>query len=269
MTVLETIMRYFRKHAPRMVVFMKRKLVIAAAGLLLLSVALAWLSRPSPASPAQDFSPADFTRIREVTRRRVWQTVPHDFSVQTTKTLPRWFHRLATSHIQQIDVLPAGTVSVRVGSSSGPYYYLIEKYEKSGRWDWRVVSEGIYPQGGMVINLTGGPGYPEIRVDGGFALFGGRISSEPPADWLPPLRHPQPLMPPGTRHAGASSGEKASMQNEVSTSASNQVILSYERHPLDPDDYSPPGIKLTPKPGFSEGEFSTWISNRNILKLSH
>jgi hypothetical protein len=250
-----------------MVLFMKRKLLIAAVGLLLLSSVLAWLSRPSPASPGQGFSPADFTRICEVTRRRVWQTLPHDFSIQTIKPPP--FHRLATSRIRQIDVLPAGTVRVRVESSSGPYYYLIEKYEKSGRWDWRVVSEGIYPQGGLVINLTGGPPYPEIRVDGGFALFGGRISSEPPADWLPPLRHPQPLIPPGTSQGGAPSGKEVSVQNEVSTSPSNQIILSFERHPLDPDDYAPPGIKLTQKPGFSEGEFSTWVSNRNILKLGH
>lgn len=192
---------------------MKRKLGITVAGVVLLSSALAWLSRPSPASPDQDFSPADFRRIQQVTRSAVWRTALPDFTIGTVRALPRWCWRLGSSHIRRIDVLPAGTVNVEVESPSGRYYYLVEKYEKSGRWDWRVTREGVWPRGARVINLNGGPGYPEIRVDGGFALFGGRISSEPPADWLPPA----------ARRGLMSSGEQSTSQAELSVSGSNQV----------------------------------------------
>jgi hypothetical protein len=64
---------------------MKRKLVIAGAGVLLFSSALAWLSRPSMASPNHEFSPSDFTRIREVVRQTVWRTALPDFSPNTIK----------------------------------------------------------------------------------------------------------------------------------------------------------------------------------------
>src|SRR5215469_1721194 len=130
---------------------MNRRLLIAIGGVLLLSSVIVWLSRGSAASPTQDFSPEDFRRIREVTRQRMWGTALPDFSPHTIKALPRWFHRLVTSHIRQIDVLPAGTVNVQVKSSSGLYYYLVEKYQNSGGWDWRVVKEGLWPQGGLVI----------------------------------------------------------------------------------------------------------------------
>ena len=211
---------------------------------MLLSFVLAWLSRGSAASSGQDFSPADFARIREVTRQRMWGTALPDFTLGTMKALPGWLHRLGTSHIRQIDVLPAGTVNVQVKSSSGLYYYLLEKYEKSGRWDWRVVKEGLWPLGALVINLNGGPGYPQLRVDGGFALFGGRISSEPPADWLPPL----------ARHGGASSGERSLAQGELSTSGSNQVRLTFEPQRVpweDPPGYTPPWRKVVVKTPFS------------------
>jgi hypothetical protein len=214
---------------------MKRKVLIAIAGLLLLSFVLARFSRGSAASPGQEFSAGDFMRIREVTRHRVWQTVPHGFSVQSIKAIPRWFHGLVTSHIRQIDVLSAGTVDVQVETSSGRYYYLVEKREKSGRWDWRVVTEGVYPQGPLVINVNGGRPYPEIRIDGGFALFGGRISAEPPANWLPPLRHPL-------------------VQKEVSASGSNQVRLTFETQPVpweDPPGYTEPWRKVVSKTSFS------------------
>jgi len=236
---------------------MKRKLVVAVAGVFLLSFLLSWLSRRSSASSDQEFSPADFPRIREVTRRAMWRSAFPDFSLTTIKALPRWFHRLGTSHIRQLDVLPVGTVRVQVQSSSGLYSYLVEKYEKSGRWDWRVVKEGIGPVGGGVINLNGGPALPELRVDGGFALIGGRISSEP-VDWLPPL----------ARRGGGSSGDRALPESELSGSVSNETSLSYQTHPFDPD-YSPFANNLTPKPGFSEGQFSTWVSNQNSLKLKH
>jgi hypothetical protein len=84
------------------------------------------------------------------------------------------------------------------------------------------------------------------------------MSSEPPADWLPPL----------TRRVGVSSGEGVVPQSEVSAAVSNEVKLSYETHPLDPDDYSPFANKLTQRPRFSEGQFSTWVSNRDVLKLN-
>jgi hypothetical protein len=216
---------------------MKHKLLIAIGGVLLLSCVFAWFSRGSAASPSQDFSPADFKRISEVTRHRMWGRALPDFSVQTIKALPRLLRRFGSSRIRQIDVLPARTVEVHVESSSGPYYYLVEKYEKSGRWDWRVVKEGIWPQGGLVINVNGGPGYPEIRVDGGFALFGGRISSEPPADWLPPL----------TRRGLVSSGE-------LSAAGSNQVRLTFEPQPVpweDPPGFTEPWRKIVPKTPFS------------------
>jgi len=202
-----------------------------------LSCVLAWFSRGSAASPSQEFSPEDFKRIREVTRHRMWARVFPDFSVQTIKALPRWLRRFGSSRIRQIDVLPARTVNVHVESSSGPYYYLVEKYEKSGQWDWRVIKEGIWPQGALVINLNGGPGYPEIRVDGGFALFGGRLSSEPPADWLPPL----------TRRVVVSSGERALPRSELSASGSNQVRLTFKAQPIpweDPPGYTEPWRKV-------------------------
>jgi hypothetical protein len=235
---------------------MKRKLVISVAGALFLSSVLAWFSRRSAASPEQEFSSSDFWRISEVTRQRMWGTALPDFSLHTIKALPHWFRRLGTSRIRQIDVLHAGNVQVQVQSSSGLYFYLLEKYEKSGRFDWRVVKEGIRPLGGRVINLNGGgPGYRELRVDGGFALIGGRISSEA-VDWLPPL----------ARRGAVSSGEGALLQSELSASVSNEVNLSYKTHPFDPD-YSPFANKLTQGSGFSEGQFSTWVSNRNGLKL--
>src|SRR5579864_6329123 len=232
---------------------MKRKFVIAVAGLLLLSSALSWLSRRSSASPDPEFSPGDFARIRQVTRQVMWTTAFPDFSLRTIKALPAWFRQLGTSRIRQMDVLP-GTARVLVQSSSGPHWILLEKYQRSGRWDWRVVkNRGQF----NVINLNGGgPGYSELRVDGGFALIGGRISSQP-VDWLPPL----------TPRPGMSSGEPVLPKSELSASVSNEVSLSYQTHPFDPD-YSPFANKLAPRPGFSEGQFSTWVSNQSGLKLN-
>ena len=234
---------------------MRHKPLIAIGGVLLLGCVLAWFSRGSAASPSEDFSPEDFKRIREVTRHRMWARALPDFSVQTIRALPRLLRRFGSSRIRQIDVLPARTINVHVESSSGPYYYLAEKYEKAGRWDWRVVKEGIWPQGDVVINLNGGPGYPEIRVDGGFALFGGRISSEPPADWLPPL----------TRRGVVSSGERSLPQGELSASGADHVRVTYETHPVpgtDPPDYTPPWRKLV-----SETPFSVSPSNAAGLNL--
>ncbi len=68
-----------------------RKLLIAVAGLLFLSCVLAWFSRGSATGPDQEFSPLDFTRIREVTRQRMWRNALPDFSLHTIKALPRWF----------------------------------------------------------------------------------------------------------------------------------------------------------------------------------
>lgn len=233
---------------------MKRKLVIAVVVILLLGCVLAWLSRRSSASSDQEeFSAADFTRVREVTRQAVWRKAFPDFSLHTIKALPRWFRQLSSSRIRQIDVLPARTVMVEVQWSSGFDCYILEKYKKSGRWDWRLVRKG----GVGVINLNGGPGPPELRVDGGFALIGGRLSSEP-VDWLPPL----------ARQGGVSSGELSLPQSELSASVSNEVNLTYETHPFDPD-YSPFASKLAQKPGFSEGQFSAWVSNQSGLKLNH
>ena len=233
---------------------MKRRLLIAVGGVLVLSCFLVWFSRGSAASPSQDFSYEDFTRIREVTRQRMWGTALPDFSLRTIKALPSWVRRFSSSRIRQLDVLPARTVNVHVESSSGPYYYLVEKYEKSGQWDWRIIKEGIWPQGALVINLSGGPGYPEIRVDGGFALFGGRISSEPPADWLPPL----------TRRVVVSSGEGALPQIEPSAPGSNQVRLTYEPQPVpwEAPGYTPPWSKVV-----SKAPFSASLSNAAGLNL--
>ncbi len=143
---------------------------------------------------------------------------------------------------------------MEVESPSGRNCYLVEKYQRSGRWDWRVVREGFGPAG--VINLNGaGADISELRVDGGFALIGGRISSEP-VDWLPPFA-PQAAM---------SAGEGALPKSELSVSVSNEVNLSYETHPFDPG-YSPFANKLSQRPGFSEGQFSAWVSNQSGLKL--
>lgn len=233
---------------------MKRRLVIAVGGLLLLSSVLAWLSKHSAASSDQEFSPGDFTRIREVTRQAVWGTAFPDFSLHTIKALPGRFRRLGTSHIRQIDVLP-GTVRVQVQSSSGLDCYLLEKYQRSGRWDWRVVKNGIGPFGGINLN-GGGTRDSELRVNGGFALIGGRRSSEP-VDWLPPL----------AQRTGVSSEERSLPQSELSASVSNEVSLSYETHPFDPG-YSPFANKPS-RPGFSEGQFSAWVSNQSGPKLNH
>ena len=215
---------------------------------------LAWLLRRSSASPDPGFSPGDFARIREVTRQAVWRTALPDFSLHTLKRLPGACLRLGTSHIRQIDILP-GMVRVLVQSSSGPNWYLLEKYQRAGQWDWRVGKErGQF----NVINLNGGgAGYSELRVDGGFALIGGRIASEP-VDWLPPV----------AQRGGVPSGGQVLPQSELSASVSNEVSLSYQTHPFDPD-YSPFANKLTPKPGFSEGQFSIWVSNQSGRKLKH
>ncbi len=215
---------------------MKRKLVIAGAGVSLLSLALVWLSRPSSASPDPEFSPADFTRIREVIRQMVWRTAPPDFSPNSIKALPRWLRRLGSSRIRQIDVAPAANVIVQVQSSSGTDCYSLQKYQKSGRWDWRIVPLTV------VINLNGaGPGYRELRVDGGFALLGGQISSEP-VDWLPPV----------ARRSGVPSGETSLPQGEVS--GLNQVRLTFEAQPVpweDPPGFTEPWRKIVPKTPFS------------------
>src|SRR5436190_11903809 len=100
---------------------MKRRLLIAIGAVLLLSVVVAWLSNDSAASPGQELSPGDFARIREVTRRRLWGTALPDFSLRSFKALPRWFRRLGSSRIRQLDVLPASTVRVQVESSAGLY----------------------------------------------------------------------------------------------------------------------------------------------------
>lgn len=184
----------------------------------------------------------------------MWGTALPDFTLGTIKALPRWFHRLATSHIRQIEVLYPGSVNVQVKSSSGLYYYLVEKHEKSGRWDWRVVKEGILPQGGVVIK-NGVAVSTELRVDGGFALFGGRISSEPPTDWLPPL----------TQHKVASSGEGSLPRTEFSASGSNQVRLSLEPQRVpwqDPPAYREPWHKVV-----AETPFSASLSNAAGLNL--
>lgn len=88
---------------------MKHRLLFAIGAVLLLCCVLAWFSRGSAASPGQEFSPGDFSRIREVTRQRILRTALPDFSPQTIKALPRWFRRFGSSRIRQIDVLPAGT----------------------------------------------------------------------------------------------------------------------------------------------------------------
>jgi hypothetical protein len=228
---------------------MKRKLVIAGAGVLLFSSALVWLSRPSSASPGQEFSPADFTRIRQVIRQAVWRTALPDVSPNTIKALPHWFRRLGSSRIRQIAVAPAGAVMVQVQSSSGTDCYSLQKYQRSGRWDWRVVPFRI------VINLNGaGPGYSEFRVDGGFALLGGQISSEP-VDWLPPL----------ARRGWVSSGGRSLPQSELSAAGSNQVRLTYEAQSVpweDPPGYTPPWRKVV-----SETPFSASLSNTAGLNL--
>jgi hypothetical protein len=142
---------------------MKHRLLIAIGGVLLLSCVVAWfLTRRSVASPGYEFSPGDFARIRQVTRQRMLGTALPDFSPQTIMALPRWLRRFGSSRIRQIDVLPAGTVNVHVESSFGRYYYLAEKYEKSGRWDWRIVREGMWPQGAFVINSKGAPDIPRF-----------------------------------------------------------------------------------------------------------
>ena len=225
---------------------MKRKLVISVAGVLLLSSALAWLSRPSSASPYQEFSPADFTRIREVIRQTVWRAALPDLSPNTIKALPRWFRRLGSSRIRQIDVAPGGTVMVQVRSPSGTDFYSLEKYQKSGRWDWRIVPFRI------MINLNGaGSGY-SVRVDGGFALLGGQISSEP-VDWLPPL----------ARRGGGVLRETILAESELSAAGSNQVRLTYEpqRVPWE-DPLGPPWRKVVP-----EIPFSASLSNSAGLNL--
>jgi len=234
---------------------MKGRLVLAFGGVVLLGFVLACFSRRSAASPGQEFSTADFARIREVTRQRLWGTAWPKFSLGTIKALPGCFPRLVTSRIRQIDVLPAGTVNVQVKSSSGLYYYLVEKYEKAEGWDWRVVKEGLWPQGGRVVNLNGGPGYAEVRIDGGFALFGGRISSEPPADWLPPLR----------RHGGVASGERSLAQGELSASGSNQARLTFEPQLVPWED--PPGYREPWGKVVSETPFSASLSNAAGLTL--
>ena len=228
---------------------MKRKLLIAGAGVLLFSSGLAWLSRPSVATPNQEFSPADFTRIREVVRQTVWRTALPDFSITTIKALPRWLRRLGSSRIRQIDVAPSGTVMAQVQSSSGTDFYSLEKYQKSGRWDWRVVPFRIE------INLNGvGAGYRELRVDGGFALLGGQISSEP-VDWLPPV----------ARRGLVSSGERSTPQTELSVSGSNQGRLTIEPQPVpweNPPGYTEPWLKV-----ISKTPFSTSLSNAAGLNL--
>ena len=228
---------------------MKRKLVITVAGVLVLSSGFAWLSRPSSASPGQEFSPADFTRIREVIRQSVWRTALPDFAPHTIRALPRWFRRLSSTRIQQIDVEEAGTVTVQVQSSSGVDYYSLQKYQKSGRWDWRIVPFTI------VIHLNGPwPGYRGFRVNGGFALLGGQISSEP-VDWLPPL----------ARRGGASSGEQSLPQGELSAVGSNQVRLTFKPQPVpweDPPGYTEPWRKVV-----SETPFSASLSNAAGLNL--
>jgi hypothetical protein len=235
---------------------MKRKLVIAAgAGVLLFSSGLAWLSRPSVAAPNQDFSPSDFMRIREVVRQTVWRTALPDLSKTTIKALPRSLRRLGSSRIRQINVAEQGpgTVMVYVQSSSGTDFYFLEKYQKSGRWDWRVA-----PLRG-VINLNGvKTGYRELRVDRGFALLGGQISSEP-TDWLPPV----------ARRGLVSSGEGSMPQPELSGFwGSNQVRLTFEPQPVQWEDWEPgytePWGKVV-----SKTPFSASLSNAAGLNLRH
>lgn len=84
-------------------------------------------------------------------------------------------------------------------------------------------------------------------------MFGGRVSSEPPADWLPPLVRPP----------GALSQAEALPPSELSASVSNELKLSYETHPFD-SEFSPFANKLAQRHGFLEDKFSTWVTNQHV-----
>jgi hypothetical protein len=207
-----------------------------------------WRHLQSSTSGVAELSQEDFERIRRVTRLAMWRRAFPDFSRRTILGAPRSLYRLSTSRIGQIDILP-GNLRVRVQTGSDDYFYFVQKYQpKAGREDWRVVKQSAVPLG-AVINLNGGPGLTEIRVDGGFGLVGGRLSAEP-VPWLP---LPRP------RHN--------SPQPEASASGSNQIRLTYEAQPVpweDPPGYTPPWIQRNV---FSETPFSASLSNTAGLNL--
>ena len=219
-----------------------------------------WRHLQSSTSGVAELSQEDFERIRRVTRLAVWRRAFPDFSRRTILGAPRSLYRLLTSRIGQIDILP-GNLRVRVQTGSDDYFYFVQKYQQeAGREDWRVVKQSAVPLGG-VINLNGGPGFTEIRVDGGLGLVGGRLSTEPVPweDWLPSS---------GTRSGRATSRQRHnSPEPEVSASGSNQLRLTYEAQPVpweDPPGYTPPWIQRSV---FSKTPFSASLSNTAGLNL--
>lgn len=170
-----------------------------------------------------------------------------DHSSRTIKALPLSILRLSGSRIRQIDTAPANTVTVQVQSPSGTEFYSVEKYEKSGGWDWRIVPLT------KVVDLNGTGPWSSLRVEGGFGLLGGHISSEP-VDWLPPVQR-----------SGAASEKASSKQDEHSRHGSNQVRLTFERIPISMQDlpgFTPPWDKTV-----SETPFSSALSNASSLNL--
>jgi len=238
---------------------MKRKLLIALGAIIFVSAFIVWRHLQRSTSGVGELSQEDFERIRRVTRVAMWQRAFPDFSRRTLLGAPRSLYSLATSRIGQIDILP-GSLRVRVQTGSKDYFYFVEKYQpKAGREDWRVVRQSAAYE--TVINLNGGPGFTEIRVDGGFGLVGGRLSTEPVAweDWLPSS---------GTRSGRAPSRQgHNSPEPAVSASGSNQLRLTYEAQRVRWE--APPGYTepWNQDKAVSETPFSASLSNSVGLNL--
>jgi hypothetical protein len=227
---------------------MKRKLIIVLGAVVLVGGIIFWRYAWGPTETIAELSQKDFESIRQATRQAMWRAAFPDFSARTIIAAPRSLYRLSTSRIAQIDILP-GELGVRVQTGSDIYFYMVKKYQqKVGPEDWRIVRHGVGPGDGIVINLNGGPGFTEIRVDGGFGLVGGRLSTEP-VPWEVPLPRP-----------GTSRGRGDS------ASGSNHIRLTYETHPLDPDDVGPP-TPWKQRSVFPETQFSTSLSNSVGLNL--
>ncbi len=237
---------------------MNRKLLIALGAIVFVSGVIVWRHLQSSTRGVAELSQEDFERIRRVTRVAMWRRAFPDFSRRTILGTPRSLYRIATSRIGQIDILP-GHLQVRVQTGSDDYFYFVQKYQQKAGWeDWRVVRQSAADE--IVINLNGGPGFTEIRVDGGFGLVGGRLSTGPVPweDWLPSS---------GSRSGRATSRQRHnSPEPEVSASGSNQVRLTYETQPVPweaPPGYTEPWNQRS----VPETPFSASLSNSAGLNL--
>jgi hypothetical protein len=159
----------------------KRKFLILTGTVVLFVGAIVLFWGDTPKHFVGPFTPKDVGEIQRVVRQDVWRRAYPRFSVTTIPAMPRALWFLATSRVEQIDVLPGSEkAGVRLHSPLGNYAYGITKSKIGPQTAWRITS--VIPPGPWlksVESLRQPPGtvfaYESLRIEGGWGLIGGRL----------------------------------------------------------------------------------------------